>query len=491
MARIGIVFCRKDLQTEALCSSKQMRFVEEAENLAHTENSALAHRSTQSPTLDLFYAVGASRGQNIVPLFAAALAHCREDAVRIALWSRDTRGGAGERKLFRDMLVYTESMDMDLFKRMAAKVPMLGRWDDVLAVETADGRAFAAELVRRAIEEETAQSGRSLAAKWMPRKGEAARRLAHAWDMTPREYRKYLVESTDVVETRMCAGRWGEIAFEAVPSLALARYASAFKRHDGERFGMFVELVRQGTARVNAGAVYPYDVLKTLRTQGKEVAEEQWKALPDYLHSRAVIPMVDVSGSMLSSVGTSTTCMDIAVSLGLYIATRQKGPFGGLLLTFHSEPAFTSVRDIKTLEEQVAAVTDMPWGYNTDICRAFDLILSVAKRAGAGREDMPQTLVILSDMEFDVAATKKSKDCTVYEAYSEKFLAEGYERPAVVFWNLQSRNRHVPVRADETGAMLVSGFSPSLMKLVVGGDPSAITPLKVMESVIRDERYNF
>ncbi|ELA40740.1 uncharacterized protein VICG_02224, partial [Vittaforma corneae ATCC 50505] len=118
------------------------------------------------------------------------------------------------------------------------------------------------------------------------------------------------------------------------------------------------------------------------------------------------------------------------------------------------------------------------WGCNTDIGKAFELILSVAKRSEATKEDMPRVLIILSDMEFDAASVQSAGGniFTAYEAYEHRFRSEGYEKPIVVFWNLQSRNRHVPVKFDEAGTILVSGFSPSLMRFVIGSDPLDITP---------------
>lgn len=470
-----------------------MGFVEEAENLTHTENEALAYRSTTSPILDLFFIIGASRGMDIIPLFAKAFDCCREDSIRIALWARDVRGGAGERKLFRDVLEYVEEKDIELFKRMAAKIPVVGRWDDMLVAKTEEGFGHVSQLIKEGIEDEWGRGDRSLGAKWMPREGEVAKRLREAWKQTPKQYRKYLVEHTKVVESDMCGRRWDEVKFEEVPSVALARYTAAFKRHSGERFGEFLDRVRSGEVKINAGAVYPYDVLKTLRMEGEEVASEQWKALADHMKGESVLPMVDVSGSMGSKVGggSSLTCMDVAVSLGLYISTKQKGCFRDLMLTFHSSPMFISVKDKGTLKEKVDTVMNMPWGCNTDIGKAFELILRVAKSSKARKEDMPRILIVLSDMEFDAAVSSSGSLSTTYEGYKQMFRDEGYERPTVVFWNLQSRNGHVPVKFDEGGTILVSGFSPSLMRFVVGSDLLDITPLKIMEGIIRNERYDF
>lgn len=471
-----------------------MNFVDHVKNMTLTENGAVAYKSTNLPTLDFFYAAGASRGKDIVPLFSKAFTCSQEDAVRIALWMRDVRGGAGERKAFRDILQHVEEKDIELFKRMAAKIPLLGRWDDMLVAKTADGFAFVAELIRRGIAEEAGAGDRSLAAKWMPREGAIAKKLREAWKKNPKSYRKFLVRNTKVVETQMAADRWSEIEFQEVPSLAIARYNKAFERHVPEEYGVFLEKVVAGTAKVNAGAVYPYDIIKAMRQSPSNLLlEEQWKALPDFLNGQRILPMVDVSGSMMVPAGEDSTikCLDVAVSLGLYISGRQKGPFKDLVLTFSERPAFVSFEDKATLFEKYTKMCKMPWGGNTNICAAFDLILAAAKESKATTEDMPRMLIIFSDMEFDCATHSSKNSVSIYRAYEDKFQKAGYEKPIVVFWNIRSRHGHAPVKFNETGTILVSGFSPSLMKSIIGDDPAEITPVKMMRDVIGSERYSF
>jgi len=98
---------------------------------ARTENGMKARKSTANAVVDLFYNAGASRGKNIVPAFTAAMAENRDLALRVAAWLRDARGGAGERQLFRDILVHLEKTDPNAAKALLKKVPELGRWDDL------------------------------------------------------------------------------------------------------------------------------------------------------------------------------------------------------------------------------------------------------------------------------------------------------------------------------------------------------------------------
>ena len=190
-----------------------------------TTNGMRAHATSGHPVLDLFYQIGAARGQNIIPTFVAALVVHREWALRVALWARDVRGGAGERQIFRDIVQYLVVHDPLAARAVITKIPEIGRWDDLLVVE-GPLQAMAFAMIGEAL---AAKNG--LCAKWMPRQGEMAVKLRNFLGLSPKRYRKLLVELTTVVETKMCAQRWDSIEFAKVPSLAAARYKRAFNRH--------------------------------------------------------------------------------------------------------------------------------------------------------------------------------------------------------------------------------------------------------------------
>ena len=88
--------------------------------------------------------------------------------------------------------------------------------------------------------------------------------------------------------------------------------------------------------KINASAVYPYDVLKSIRNGNVAVANAQWDALPNYIGDNKIMPMVDVSGSMESQVAPGLTAMDIALSLGLYCSDRTSSDFKNMFITFTS-----------------------------------------------------------------------------------------------------------------------------------------------------------
>ena len=229
---------------------------------ARTENGMKARKDTKNALVDLFYKIGASRGKNIIPDFSAALVENPELAVRIALWARDARGGAGEREIFRQILKYLETSNPEIVEKVIPKVPELGRWDDLLNFDSTEFKFKAYDAIGTALRN---QNG--LCAKWMPRKGQLAAELRTALGMSPKQYRKTLVNLTKVVESKMCAKDWDGINFSHVPSVASARYKKAFWRNAAEAYGSYVASLVKGDdpkVKVNAGAVYPYDVLKEI-----------------------------------------------------------------------------------------------------------------------------------------------------------------------------------------------------------------------------------
>lgn len=457
----------------------------ELENLTITENQALALKSTVSPELDLFYNIGAKRNKDILPLFIKSYSNSPEISIRIALWGRDAREGCGERQIFKDILKYLEINEIEIFKRVVIKVPELGRWDDLLICQTEEGFNLIAQLIKDDINK---NSKRSLAAKWMPRKGEIANKLRKKWKMNPKEYRKFLVENTNVVENQMCLNKWDEINYEEVPSLAMTRYTKAFNKHSKETFSQYKVNLSKGEVKINTNAIYPYDIINNLLNGDSELAELQWKNLGNVFSMDKVIPLVDVSGSMSTKIGKTLTAMNVAISLGLYMTERQNDEFKDLILTFETKPKFINLRNIKTLKERYNMILESPWGGSTNIESAFDLILNKAIEVNATKEEIPNMLIIFSDMEFNSAISNNSN--TMYEICKKRYNSKGYDLPIIIFWNLVSRNDHVPVRFDTNGTILLSGFSPKIIKYILN-NLNDITPLKIMNDIIMNERYNF
>ena len=450
----------------------------------------LARRSTASACVDLFFKIGASRGQNIIPAFTAAYVEDREIALRIAQWARDVRGGSGERELYRQILGYLEVSNPADAEVLMRKTPEIGRWDDLLVFTTRDLKSKAYAQIGDAL-----RAGNGLAAKWMPRQGKIAAEIRKFYGMTPRDYRKSLVNLTRVVESQMCSNDWDNINYSQVPSLAHARYKKAFGRH-GTTYAEYVAKLASGATevKINAAAVYPYDVLKgrinldyTTNWDKTELdaIQAQWDALPNFVNQANILPLVDVSGSMCIPVGgnPNLTCLDISVSLGLYFADKNTGKFRDCFLTFSGKPELLRLQG--SINQKIDQMVKSKWGMNTNLHAAFDRILEVAVQNQVPESEMPGTLVIFSDMQFDQCVTH---DDTALAMIERKYNQAGYQIPRVVFWNLRDSG-NVPVRFDTRGTALLSGFSPAVVRAVVAGDMDNFTPEAMMLRTVMVDRY--
>jgi hypothetical protein len=456
---------------------------------ARTANGMKARKSTAKAVVDLFYNIGASRGKNIVPAFTAAYVENADLALRITQWARDVRGGAGERQLFRDILVHLEKRDPKAALSLLAKVPEVGRWDDIFVFETKQLKSAAYTMLGNALRESN-----GLAAKWTPRKGPIAAEIRTFFGMSPKQYRKSLVALTKVVETQMCANDWDNINFSHVPSVAARQYKKAFNRHTPAFAEYVAKLVaKDPTVKVNASAIYPHDVLKGIahsyvkfdKTETDHVIA-QWDALPNYVGDASILPLVDVSGSMTCSAGkyTQVRCLDVAVSLGLYLADKNKGVFKDTFLTFSSKPELVTLKG--NIVDKVTQMSKSNWEMSTNLHAAMSKILDVAVKGNVPASDMPKMLLILSDMQFNQCARF---DDTAMQMIGRKFEAAGYNMPQIVFWNLNSSD-NVPVAADKSGAALVSGFSPSIMTSLLAADLDQFTPEGIMLKTIMVPRYD-
>lgn len=478
-------------KTHSERKSKMNAFVNAIqEQEARTTNGMKARQTTSNALVDLFYNIGASRGKNIVPAFTKAFVQDPDLALRIALWARDVREGAGERQLFRDIMVHLEKNDPDAAVRLMNRVPDLGRFDDLFVFNTKPMKDRAYSLLG-----EHLQSKNGLAAKWTPRKGPVAAEIRQFFGMTPKQYRKSLVTLTNVVESQMCANDWDNINFSHVPSQAARIYKKAFNRHS-VKFAEYVEKLVKGdpTVKVNAGAIYPHDILKgivsmygvTNKTKTElDHITAQWNALPNYVGDANILPLVDVSGSMTcpAGKGTNVTCLDVSVSLGLYLADKNRGAFNGTFLTFSDSPELITLKG--NIVQKAQQMIKSTWGMSTNLHAAFDKILSVAVKNKVPQSDMPKMVLILSDMQFNQCVRH---DDSAMEMIERKYASAGYDVPSVVFWNLNSSD-NVPVKSDKSGAALVSGFSPSIMTSLLKADPAEFTPAGMMMKTVMSERY--
>ncbi len=459
----------------------------ENQNVTLTDNGMVTNPTSLNKCVDLFFSIGSMRGKSkdkVVNLFNEAYNENPLVASKILFWVRDVRSGAGERQTFRDVISFLTTNSPQTVRKNIGLIPEFGRWDDVLVLLGTELEDDMFSLIKTAL-----SNGDGLCAKWMPRKGVVANKLRKLFRTTPKQYRKMLVGLTNVVESKMCAKDWEKIDYSKLPSLASSRYQKSFNKNDNERYNEYKKCLQDGTAKVNAGAVYPYDIVKSINMGGDTiVSEKQWESLPNWMEGSVerILPVVDVSGSMCVEVGgnPNLSCMDVAVSLGMYISERNEGSFKDAFITFSNNPQLQYLTG--SLSERLLQLRRADWAMSTDLEAVFNLILHQAKMNNVPEGNMPTKILILSDMQFNQATRRDSLGAqSMIEAMYEE---AGYTKPNIIYWNLNAKGGNFPVEFDKNGTALVSGFSPSILKSLLGG--KNMTPESIMMDTVNDDRYS-
>jgi hypothetical protein len=452
-----------------------------------TENEAVTFIRSGSALLDFYAQAGAMRKNKDVALdlFKKAFSEDRLKAVRILFYLRDVRGGQGERDLFRICLEWLGTDYPEVFGKIVEYVYFYGRWDDMFFDNP---KCF--EIIKRQIEEDKREDTPTLLAKWMPTINASskatrskARFMAGKLGMKETEYRRTIRairKKIKVVEEKMSARKWSDINYSSVPSQASRIYKNAFKKHDEERYNTFIEKAEKGEVKINAKTLYPYQIYKSVKNDYSKTLEALWNQLPDYTQGKNALVVADVSGSMEGDP------MSVSVSLALYFAERNKGQFKDYFITFSGNPRLQKIQG-QTLLDRINSIESSQWDGNTNLQAVFDLILNTAIKNNTPIVDLPETIYIISDMEFDEAINSRYESDTNFEVIKEKYRNAGYKKPNIVFWNVNARSgKNLPVQKDENDVALVSGFSPVIFKMAVENK----TPIQVMEDTINSERYS-
>jgi hypothetical protein len=361
-------------------------------------------------------------------------------------------------------------------------------------------------IVKAQFDEDIKSEKPSLLAKWLPSantSSKESRRLARiicaGLGLTEIEYRKTLSglrEKLDIVERKMTSGRWAEIDYESVPSNANMVYRKAFFLHDKDRRENYLNDLKSGVAKINAGVLFPPQIVQGYYSNFSEPddsIEALWNALPDTVEGEDnAIVVADGSGSMSSCIGNSNvTALAVANSLAIYFAERASGVFKDRYITFSSRPKLVDLSKGKNLYEKLVIASSHCEVANTNIEAVFTLILDTAKKGRMKQDELPKSIIVISDMEFDECCENsrgiKANERLV-ESVGEKYSRAGYSLPRLVFWNVNSRTGTIPVKENKLGVALVSGFSAMIMKLALSS--SKLDPYDLLVDALSNERYS-
>lgn len=478
-----------------------LQALKEEANKTRTENLAMTWRSSGSENVDLFASIGALRSasdEEIVRRFIKAWAEDHDLAMKILFYARDIRGGLGERRVFRVILNALASLAPESVCKNIPLIPEYGRYDDLLELLGTPCEADALSYIREQLTADIAkmESGEpvSLLAKWLPSINASseetrtqAKTVARAVNMDAAKYRKTLSAlraQIKIIENNL---REKDYTFDysQQPSKAMFKYRKAFNRNDAVRYSNFLGKVEKGETTLHTGTLMPYDLVRSAMHR-PDPAERRsldvtWKALEDFSDGRNALAVIDGSGSMYGYGNPRP--IDIALSLGIYFAERNTGLFHDHFITFSMNPQLVQIKG-SDLTERVLYCESFNEVANTNIQKVFELILYTAVAHHLPQSEMPETLYIISDMEFDYCT--RDADMTNFDYAKKLYASHGYRLPQVVFWNVQSRQQQVPVKKNEQGVALVSGCSPRIFSMVMTNE---LDPYKYMMNIIGAERY--
>jgi len=485
-------------------------------SIIKTTNGAHQHDHTGNHALEFFSKVGSimkdkllnNNKDIIINLFKNVwYSGNHELAMKLLFWLRDIRKGAGNRSAFRECIKWLSENDSAWLKVNIFQIPEFGRWDDLRTLFNSSVQNEAVELWAEAIRE-----NHVLAAKWADRKDKALLNYLRSETNIKNEadFRKMLanIRKNHIVEHLMCSKEWDKIDFEKIPSKAMSMYSKAFTKNAKNLFELYKSKLEKGEAKINAGTLFPHDCVKTLLNGDTAIANAQFDALPNFLEGKKgtnkIIVLVDTSYSMVTNLINDTTrSIYVSTALGLYCSDRlpKDSPFYRKFIQFESESILTDWKGLKFSEAFGIKENEKrnsfwnrnnPFGIfnakcgSTNLGGAIDTLLNYAKKYNIPKEQMPDTLLIVSDMQFDqIVEIDKSK--SFIESKNIDWEKAGYKQPKIVFWRVYSNGIDgSPGKTNEKDIGLISGFSPSILNSVFEADD--FTPIGIMNKTL--ENYN-
>lgn len=431
----------------------------------------------------------------------------------------------GERRFFRVVTKWLADNKTEVMERNLRYVPEFGRWDDLYVFVGTRLEKAALSLMRDQLALDVECKTPSLLAKWLKSENTSSHDSRVLADKTRRflgmnhkEYRQTLSilrERIRVLERLMSAGRWDEIEFDKIPSRAGIIYKNAFARHDIERMRQgaeqsYEDFAKDKNTKVNAKALYPYEVVKkamAFRTQWgyyssrghksqalddteRLMVNKYWENLADYFQGCTFngICVADTSGSMYGNP------LAVALSIAMYCAEHNKGDFANHFFTFSNNPTFVKIDGVDFVDK-INRMVRSDWGGSTNIEAVFDQMLEIAVRNHCSQDEIPASVIIVSDMEFNDCVCGGTRSCdrwsagpaaneTLFETIEKRWNTAGYKMPNIVFWNVDARQDNIPMRVSGH-VSYVSGFSPIIFEQILKG----VTAFDLMFDKLDSEHY--
>lgn len=473
-----------------------------------TENGAIGYATTGHELLDLNFKISSLRNRTeneIKNYFAKAYYEEPLLALKWMMYLGDVRGGTGERRSFNVCTSWLAENKPEVLEALLILIPEYTRWDNLINLIETPLREKITTIINDQLVSDVQNAEKnksvSLAAKWLPSENSKkekhrkyAKILMEELKLTPKMYRKMLSALRayiDLVEVKMSAQKFGEIDYKKVPSKANLIYSNAFMRHDPDRRKEYLEALKKGETTINSFVAFPHEIVHKyfFDRRKSDVLEEMWKALPDFVQGKGNTLVVgDGSGSMYTKIdrNSSVQAIEVSIALAIYFSERLSGAFQNRYIEFGSNPLFVDFTKCNDLRSKIDLARKHSDCGSTDIWRVFNLILMAAVGNKLEQSEIPDNVLILSDMEYNNHYCFNDTSKALFEKIASEYAAYGYKMPKLIFWNLASRSDAIPLKENDNGVVLVSGFSPAVCKMVLS---NKLDPYKAMLDVLNSDRY--
>lgn len=502
-------------------------------NGARTENGAISYSTIGTALLDQFGKAGVYRGRTINEVWSEQERLWGEDPVNalkfpfyLRMITRQTnvlggektgavqRGQGAKDESFKRLLWIAKYHPEEFYRNLWV-LPVVGSWKDLwvlLSMEedlvALDHKKFF-EVMAQGINDPNhkdlvkkylprIRSDRKCTTVWAKRTNALAKEFANFAGWSFKDYREF--KSTGKAhefQTVICQGLYSNINWNTIPGKALLNLVSGKFLEKHNLSDAYIKwLQSQPVAKFNG---YPFELGRKVRTLGfnsnslatKITIDKQFDGLIATAKKGGgaikgnVLCGLDNSSSMtwvtLDNAGTMP--LDVCMSLGVYFSELNTGAFHNVVASFDNTSKLMTLSG--TFSEKINYLRKNCRGMGgTNFQSLVDLIVDTRKaHPEMPLEDFPETLLVVSDMQFNPTRTwwddgewaSKAVEKTNYETaiakLSEVFPKEFVDNFKIVWWYCSNRpTSDFPSTMEDAGTYMMSGYDGAIISFLLGGD---------------------
>jgi hypothetical protein len=520
-------------------------------NGARTENGAISYSTIGTALLDQFGKAASFRGRDIATVWneqSLLWAENAEAALKFPFYLRmitrqsnilggekteKVQRGAGAKDEAFKRLLWIAKYHPTEFYRNLWLLPVVGSWKDLWVLLSFDGASEYLdemkffEVIAEGINDENhkdlvkkfmprIRSEKKCTTPWAKRTNTLAKNFASVAGWSYKDYRQFKATGkAHEFQTLICKGLYKDINWKAIPGKALLNLVSGnFLNTHGLTKDYIEWLKTQPAAKFNGYAFELGRKLRSYRHGGPDLAtkvtiDKQFDGLIATASKDGgaiqgnVLCALDTSASMtwvtLDESGTQP--YDVCLALGIYFSELNKGAFHNVVAEFSSTSRLMTLSGSFT-DKWNQLQTKCNGGGSTNFQSLIDLLVDTrVKNPSMPLEDFPQTLLVVSDMQFnpvqrcwwDEPVYKDEK--SNYEAAMAKLRAvfpqEFVDNFKIVWWYCTNRGTtDFPSTMEDAGTYMFSGFGGAVISFLLGGEEIAAKSndskaMPTMEDIIK------